>query len=73
MRRIVLALAAALVASAVHIPSLHAEPQWTHALALIGTPKYPADFKHFDYVNPAAPQVGVPRAVLIISIRLLPK
>lgn len=29
-----------------------------HALSLIGTPKYPADFKHFDYVNPTAPKGG---------------
>ena len=24
----------------------------THGLALHGEPKYPADFEHFDYVNP---------------------
>jgi microcin C transport system substrate-binding protein len=29
-----------------------------HALALIGTPKYPPNFKHFDYVNPNAPKGG---------------
>ena len=29
-----------------------------HALAMHGTPKYPADFKHFDYVNPDAPKGG---------------
>jgi microcin C transport system substrate-binding protein len=29
-----------------------------HATSLIGTPKYPADFKHFDYVNPNAPKSG---------------
>ena len=29
-----------------------------HAIALNGTPKYPADFQHFDYVNPQAPQGG---------------
>lgn len=29
-----------------------------HAVSLIGTPKYPADFKHFDYVNPNAPKGG---------------
>ncbi|WP_084448438.1 extracellular solute-binding protein [Desulfovibrio inopinatus] len=30
----------------------------SHALALGGTPKYPADFTHFDYVNPNAPKGG---------------
>jgi len=30
----------------------------THALAIAGTPKYAADFKHFDYANPDAPKGG---------------
>ena len=29
-----------------------------HALAMHGAPKYPADFKNFDYVNPQAPKGG---------------
>lgn len=29
-----------------------------HALSLIGDPKTPADFKHFDWVDPAAPKGG---------------
>ncbi|MBV8061392.1 MAG: ABC transporter substrate-binding protein [Alphaproteobacteria bacterium] len=29
-----------------------------HGLALHGTPRYPADFQHFDYVNPNAPKGG---------------
>jgi len=29
-----------------------------HALALHGTPKYPTDFSHLDYVNPDAPKGG---------------
>ena len=32
-----------------------------HALSLIGTPNYPADFKHFNYVNPSAPKGGTVR------------
>ncbi|MGF1619809.1 MAG: extracellular solute-binding protein [Rhodomicrobiaceae bacterium] len=32
-----------------------------HALSLIGTPKYAADFKHFSYVNPDAPKGGAAR------------
>ena len=34
------------------------EPQHHHALSLIGKPKYPTDFQHFDYVNPDAPIGG---------------
>ncbi len=31
----------------------------THALTVYGeAPKYPAGFKHFDYVNPDAPKGG---------------
>ncbi|SAL41001.1 extracellular solute-binding protein [Caballeronia turbans] len=29
-----------------------------HAIAQYGEPKYPAGFKHFDYVNPGAPRDG---------------
>ena len=36
----------------------HAEPEKHHALSLIRPPKYPAEFKHFDYVNPDAPKGG---------------
>jgi len=35
-----------------------AGPMHHHALSLIGAPKYPADFKHFNYVNPNAPKGG---------------
>nr|WP_328838386.1 extracellular solute-binding protein [Methylobrevis albus] len=38
-----------------------AEGEWRHASSLVGTPKYPADFPHFDYVNPDAPKGGVVR------------
>ena len=31
----------------------------THAVSNFGEPKYPADFKHFNYVNPNAPKGGV--------------
>src|SRR5450631_1729633 len=37
--------------------------QWKHGLSLFGEPRYLADFKHFDYVNPAAPQGGVVRQI----------
>lgn len=32
-----------------------------HAISLHGTPKYSADFKHVDYVNPEAPKGGTLR------------
>ncbi|PRD44183.1 hypothetical protein C5748_06135 [Phyllobacterium phragmitis] len=34
------------------------EPQWRHASSLLGEPKYPPGFKHYDYVNPDAPKGG---------------
>ena len=34
---------------------------WKHGLSLFGEPKYPAGFKHFDYVNPEAPVGGTVR------------
>jgi microcin C transport system substrate-binding protein len=35
-----------------------AEPVWRHGAALIGEPRYPEDFAHFDYVDPQAPKGG---------------
>lgn len=32
-----------------------------HGLSIFGDLKYPPDFKHFDYVNPAAPKGGIIR------------
>lgn len=37
------------------------KPEWRHGLSLFGDVKYPADFKHFDYVRPDAPKGGVVR------------
>ncbi|MBI1202024.1 MAG: ABC transporter substrate-binding protein [Rhodopseudomonas sp.] len=34
---------------------------WRHGVSLFGDVKYPQGFKHFDYVNPAAPQGGTVR------------
>lgn len=34
------------------------EPEWRHASSLLGDPKYPPDFKHYDYVKPDAPKGG---------------
>src|SRR5262249_29881449 len=35
----------------------------SYAVSLYGEPKYPADFKHFDYVNPNAPKGGTIKQV----------
>jgi peptide/nickel transport system substrate-binding protein/microcin C transport system substrate-binding protein len=40
------------------IPSTKANAGWVHAYAAFGEPKYPRDFDHFDYLNPAAPKGG---------------
>ena len=36
---------------------------WRHGLSLFGDLKYPAGFKHFDYVNPGAPKGGRARMI----------
>lgn len=36
---------------------------WRHATSLFGDVKYPADFKHFDYVNVKAPKGGAARLI----------
>lgn len=38
-----------------------------HAFSLFDAPKYPADFAHFDYVNPEAPKGGTFRMAAIGS------
>ena len=54
------ALAAALAAAAgTSVPAQ--EAPWGHGLAMMGEPKYPAGFPHFDYVNPGAPKGGLVR------------
>lgn len=37
----------------------------SHGYAQFGTPKYPADFTHFDWVNPAAPKGGTLRIMAL--------
>ena len=41
---------------AIAVPASAAGP--SHGLSAFGKLKYPADFKHFDYVNPDAPKGG---------------
>jgi len=62
-----LALAAAITALIIG-PAVAEDTQaHHHALSLIGEPKYPADFTHFDYVNPDAPKGGRVRMAAIGS------
>ena len=52
-------LGTGLLAACVQISALagaQAEP--SHGLSVFGALKYPADFKHFEYVNPDAPKGG---------------
>jgi len=51
----------ALAVLALTSPAPAAEPQWRHGTSLMGEPKYPAGFPHFDYVNPKAPKGGLLR------------
>lgn len=44
------------------ISPARAQPvEWRHGLSLFDELKYPAGFKHFDYVNPSAPKGGTLR------------
>ena len=51
-----LSLAAALL---VTVSSAAAEPRYEHGFSFFHELKYPADFTHFDYINPDAPKGGV--------------
>ncbi|WP_407519403.1 extracellular solute-binding protein [Methylobacterium oryzisoli] len=42
-------------------PAGAADAPWRHGLSLLGSPKYPADFTHFDYAAPDAPKRGLLR------------
>jgi microcin C transport system substrate-binding protein len=56
MRRFLVAGLLALTAASGFAGRLSAEPR--HGLSAFGELKYPAGFKHFDYVNPLAPKGG---------------
>lgn len=53
--RTAIILAATLVLS---LAAIADEQKWRSGDALIGEPKYGADFKHYDHVNPDAPKGG---------------
>jgi microcin C transport system substrate-binding protein len=59
------ALGAIAAVPAITLAHAQAELPWRHALSLFGDIKYPADFKHFDYVNPDAPKGGTARMISI--------
>ncbi len=42
-------------------PAAAGEPEWRYSTSLVGEPKYPKDFAHFDYVNADAPKGGLAR------------
>ena len=42
-------------------PAVAQNLEWRHAFSVFGEIKYPAGFKHFDYVNPNPPKGGVAR------------
>ncbi len=65
-----LALAGVVVMSGIgSVPAFAAEPEWHHAAALNGTPKYGADARHFDYANPDAPKGGTVRLAASGGVR----
>ncbi len=51
-------LGAAIASILFTISPVSAQTSVSHGIAMHGDLKYPADFKHFDYVNPDAPKGG---------------
>jgi microcin C transport system substrate-binding protein len=58
-RRSVLVLGAGAGASALLPRGARSEGEESHGISAFGDLKYPADFRHFEYVNPNAPKGGV--------------
>jgi microcin C transport system substrate-binding protein len=58
-RRDALIVGAGALASATFSGSAFADETEMHGISSFGDLKYPADFKHFDYVNPDAPKGGL--------------
>src|SRR6266487_3197951 len=57
-RRETLLLGAAALASTIARPALAEEEPERHGMSSFGDLKYPASFKHLDYINPGAPKGG---------------
>ena len=58
-RRDILVIGAGALASVGVRPALALEAPERHGMSAFGDLKYPADFKHLDYVNPNAPKGGL--------------
>ena len=58
-RRHTLAIGVATLASVFNRAAEAEEHHGHHGISAFGDLKYPADFKHFEYVNPTAPKGGV--------------
>jgi len=58
-RRALLAIGASAAAVRFFPSSAFAQEKESHGMSAFGDLKYPADFKHFGYVNPDAPKGGI--------------
>lgn len=67
MNRLAAAIATFLFAASLATASQAAEAVKAHGIAMHGDLKYPATFRNFDYVNPAAPKGGEVRLAAIGS------
>jgi microcin C transport system substrate-binding protein len=58
-RRHVLAVGVGALSATRFRPAAAESEASVHGISVFGDLKYPADFQHFDYVNPAAPKGGI--------------
>lgn len=63
MRELLVALCGAALSASMAVAA--EDTTVSHALSLLGEPRYPADFSHLEYVNPEAPVGGEIRQVAI--------
>jgi hypothetical protein len=68
-RLLILSLSALLLLAFVTVPPAQADSpvKTLYSLSLLGEPKYPADFKHFDYADADAPKGGMLKRAAIGS------
>ena len=57
-KAVLLSFSLLLVGHGVSLAKAPQSGQKVHAMSLIGTPHYPQNFSHFNYVNPSAPKGG---------------
>jgi microcin C transport system substrate-binding protein len=58
MRFLSAGLALFLAFASAPVEAQTADPPWRHGISLVGELRYPADFRHFAYVNTQAPKGG---------------